>query len=226
MAHSQSFEAIVLKTYDVGEADRFCILFTRERGRIAARASGARRPTSRLGGALLPFRHVKAELKECSAGWIVAGVARENRQNALKNASLTRRENTHMSVEAITTFTALEEGIELLLRLVTDEGALPEIFDSTLAFIDACHDGVSLASLGYGFALLHHLGLLPGDDELGDFSAIGMHERAYLRSSLAGIFDDPHPECDLNKLMTLKSALLDDHLTTPMKAPEIAAAMA
>lgn len=226
MAHSQSFDAIVLKTYDVGEADRFCILFTRERGRIAARASGARRPTSRLGGALLPFRRVKAELKECSAGWIVAGAARENRQNAPENSSPMRPANDNMPAEAITAFTALEEGIELLLKLVPDEGALPGVFDATMSFINACYDGVRRASLGYGFALLHNLGLLPGDNELGDFAAIGMYEREYLRSSRSGIFDAPHPECDLNKLMTLGSAMISDHLATPMRAPDIAAAMA
>jgi recombinational DNA repair protein (RecF pathway) len=60
MSHAQTFEAIVLKTYDVGEADRLCILFTRERGRVMARASGARRLKSRLGASLLPFHHLQA----------------------------------------------------------------------------------------------------------------------------------------------------------------------
>ena len=58
MAHSESVEAVVLKTYDVGEADRFCIVLTKERGRIAARARGVRKLTSKMGGSLLPLHHV------------------------------------------------------------------------------------------------------------------------------------------------------------------------
>ncbi len=270
MPHSQSFEAIVLQTYDVGEADRFCILFTRERGRIAARASGARRLHSRLGGSLLPFRRVAVELKEGSGGWIVCGVSRWSVDHAMGVACNAPTNN-------IAVFSALEEGIELLLRLVTDEGALPDVFDVTLSFISACQERMEHAPLdtlaaplrldshslrsrllptfapasvgrkGYGgqagqapratrgdknivlsytFCLLHCLGFLPGEDELEGFSSLGFHERAYLRSSRAGTFHAPHTECDLGRLMTLRSALLIEHLGTPLKTPDIVAMMA
>lgn len=215
MAHSQSFEAIVLKTYDVGEADRFCVLFTRESGRIAARASGARRLTSRLGGALLPFRHVMVELKEGSGGWIVAG------------ASMGKVMECHAPMKhAVSQFTALEEGIELLLRLVTDEGALPDVFDATISFINACMDGVKYASLGYSFVLLHHLGLLPGEEELKELAPLNDAERAYLRSSRAGALILPNSICDPDRLIALRSVLLREHLKMPLKTPNIAAAMA
>lgn len=212
MAHSQSTEAIVLKTYDVGEADRFCILFTREKGRIAARASGARRLMSRLGAALLPFHHLTVELKEGSAGWIIAGVARQS--------------SDRTAPASLSTFTALEEGIEILLRLVTDEGALPDVFDTTLAFITACREGIPHANSAYSFALLHHLGLLPGDDELENFSSLGSHERAYVQSSREGKVIAPHPDCDGGRLLALRTALLSEHLGAPLRAPDIAAAMA
>jgi DNA repair protein RecO (recombination protein O) len=43
-------EAIVLRRRDFGEADRLLTLFTPERGKIAALAKGARKPTSRKSG--------------------------------------------------------------------------------------------------------------------------------------------------------------------------------
>ncbi|NOS68238.1 MAG: hypothetical protein HOO67_07855 [Candidatus Peribacteraceae bacterium] len=226
MAHSHSFEALVLKTYDVGEADRYCILFTREKGRIAARASGARRLTSRLGGALLPFRRVTVELKEGSGGWIIAGALRGEQENVSDDVSADNLSgDIGVSADALTTFTALEEGIELLLRLVTDEGALTDVFDTTLSFITACREGVRHASLGYSFSLLHQLGLLPGEEELEEFSSLEEHERAYVQSSREGKFLAPHLDCDCGRLLTLRSVLLSEHLGTPLKTTDIAAAM-
>ena len=44
--------AFVLRTYAVAEADRVCVLFTGDEGKVRAWARGARRPRSRYGGAL------------------------------------------------------------------------------------------------------------------------------------------------------------------------------
>src|SRR5215472_9403724 len=45
-------EAIVLRTYRLGEADKIVSLFTRQLGRVRAVASGAQRTKSRYGGTL------------------------------------------------------------------------------------------------------------------------------------------------------------------------------
>ncbi len=52
-------EAIVLKAEDFGESHRLVTLLTPARGLVRAVAKGARRPTSRLAGALLPFTHAR-----------------------------------------------------------------------------------------------------------------------------------------------------------------------
>lgn len=44
--------AFVLRTYAVAEADRVCVLFSGEEGKVRAWARGARKPRSRYGGAL------------------------------------------------------------------------------------------------------------------------------------------------------------------------------
>jgi DNA repair protein RecO (recombination protein O) len=52
-------EAVVLRTYRLGEADKIASLFTRQMGRLRAVAAGAQRPKSRYGGTLEPLSYVR-----------------------------------------------------------------------------------------------------------------------------------------------------------------------
>jgi DNA repair protein RecO (recombination protein O) len=51
----QEAEAIVLRTYPLGEADRIAVLFARAFGKLRGVARGARRPKSRFGSSLEPL---------------------------------------------------------------------------------------------------------------------------------------------------------------------------
>ena len=55
-------EGIVLRTQDLGEADRIITLLARRTGRIRAVAKGVRRTKSRYGARLEPFTHVDLQL--------------------------------------------------------------------------------------------------------------------------------------------------------------------
>ena len=57
-------EAVVVRTYKLGEADRIVVLFTRDRGKVRAVAKGVRKTTSRFGARLEPFSHVALQLYE------------------------------------------------------------------------------------------------------------------------------------------------------------------
>jgi DNA repair protein RecO (recombination protein O) len=57
-------EAIVLRTYRLGEADKIISLFSRQFGRIRAAATGAQRPKSRYGGLLEPLTYIRLWLFE------------------------------------------------------------------------------------------------------------------------------------------------------------------
>ena len=59
---SYRVEAIVIKHADFGEADRLLTLFTREHGKIRARAKGVRKIRSRRAGHLEPFTRVTLQL--------------------------------------------------------------------------------------------------------------------------------------------------------------------
>jgi DNA repair protein RecO (recombination protein O) len=51
-------EALILRTYKLGEADRIVVFLTRDRGKKRGVANGARRPRSQFAGALEPFTRV------------------------------------------------------------------------------------------------------------------------------------------------------------------------
>ena len=55
-------EAIVLRTYKLGEADRIIVMLTRAHGQVRAVAKGVRRTTSRFGARLEPFSMIDVQL--------------------------------------------------------------------------------------------------------------------------------------------------------------------
>jgi DNA repair protein RecO (recombination protein O) len=57
-------EALVLRTYRLGEADKIVSLLTRQFGRLRAAATGAQRTKSRFGGALEPLSYIRVWLFE------------------------------------------------------------------------------------------------------------------------------------------------------------------
>src|SRR2546430_15726366 len=59
-------EAVVLRSFRLGEADRVLHLYTLERGRVGAVAKGIRRTKSRFGGRPEPLSHVELMLHQGS----------------------------------------------------------------------------------------------------------------------------------------------------------------
>jgi len=54
-------EAIVLRVYKSGEADRLAVLWTKDHGKLRVLAKGVRKTSSRMGGSLEPMSHVKID---------------------------------------------------------------------------------------------------------------------------------------------------------------------
>jgi len=57
-------EAVVLRTYKLGEADRIVVLLTRARGKVRAVAKGVRKTKSKFGSRLEPTSHIAVQLYE------------------------------------------------------------------------------------------------------------------------------------------------------------------
>lgn len=66
-------EALVLRSYERGEADRVFALYTREFGLLWARSSAVRRESSRMRYALQSCGHVQVSLVRGTSGWRLAG---------------------------------------------------------------------------------------------------------------------------------------------------------
>jgi DNA repair protein RecO (recombination protein O) len=88
-------EAVVLRTFRFGEADRILHLYTAERGRVNAIAKGVRRVKSRFGGRLEPLFRVNLVLHQgrgelCTvtqAETVAAHPALRERRDSLERAS-------------------------------------------------------------------------------------------------------------------------------------------
>src|ERR671927_1009498 len=62
MGRSYTTEAVVLRSFRLGEADRVLHLYTLDQGRVGAIAKGVRKTKSRFGARLEPLSHVEVLL--------------------------------------------------------------------------------------------------------------------------------------------------------------------
>src|SRR3954467_2046656 len=65
-------DALILRTYKLGEADRIVVFLTSDRGKKRGVAKSARRPRSRFTGALEPLTHVPLADFEKEPGELVS----------------------------------------------------------------------------------------------------------------------------------------------------------
>src|ERR1700734_1785750 len=65
-------DAVVLRTFKSGEADRVVVLWTRHFGKVRVLAKGARKTTSRLGATLETLAYVKVDLVRTRGEFYIA----------------------------------------------------------------------------------------------------------------------------------------------------------
>ena len=206
MGRTITTEALVLKTYDIGDADRFCILLTETHGRLPVTAKGVRKPLSKWGGAMQSFRHLRIDLAEHSSGFILSSAE-----------CLTP---PHTLLSDVRAFILLNEGSELLLRLLHDTEESPEIFHLAKDFFSIAHTSPSALLLPtFRLALLHLLGLLPSFREL-HAAKFSPSLQSYLCSTapLAERVCIPLLSQEREVVQELSDHYLRDHLTSPLKA--------
>src|SRR5687768_1622808 len=78
-------EGIVLRSMDLGEADRVLTVLTPRLGKLRVIAKGVRRPRSRIGGALEPFTDVQLVLAVGRTFDVVTSSSLENPHLGLRN---------------------------------------------------------------------------------------------------------------------------------------------
>jgi DNA repair protein RecO (recombination protein O) len=124
MARSTTTEAVVLRSFRLGEADRILHLYTHDRGRVGAVAKGVRKTKSRFGARLEPFSHVEVVLHQ-GRGELetVTGAS------LVRSHDRARTDPYRLQVGMI--------GLEAMLRLFTEQEANERAFTALTRFLDA-----------------------------------------------------------------------------------------
>ncbi|MSO95526.1 MAG: DNA repair protein RecO [Thermoleophilia bacterium] len=123
MARSTTTEAVVLRSFRLGEADRILHLYTQERGRVGAVAKGVRKTKSRFGGRLEPFSHVELVLHQGRGDLdTVTGAS------LIRSHDRIRSEPYRLQVGMI--------GLEAMLKLFTEQEANEKAFLALTRFLD------------------------------------------------------------------------------------------
>ncbi|MDT9001289.1 DNA repair protein RecO [Paucibacter sp. APW11] len=148
--------AYVLHHYDWSESSLILDLFTREQGRLAVVAKGAKRPYSQLRSVLLPFQRLQVSLSKPARG----------EEGAPEVQTLRGAEwaGGHTLPAGAALFTGYYLN-ELLLKLLARQDPHPALFDAyarTLPLLQAGEDALAQAALrAFELRLLSETGLLP-----------------------------------------------------------------
>ena len=131
MARTYRTEAVVLRSFRLGEADRVLHVYTADRGRIGAVAKGVRRTKSRFGARLEPLSHVELMLHEGSGELqtVTGADLRASHHEA-------REDPYRLAVGLI--------GAEAMLKLFTEQEANERAFTALTRFLDRL-DGIPSA---------------------------------------------------------------------------------
>jgi len=124
MARSTTSEAVVLRSFRLGEADRILHVYTQDRGRVGAVAKGVRKTKSRFGARLEPFSHVELVLHQGRGDLdTVTGAS------LVRSHDRIRSEPYRLQVGMI--------GLEAMLKLFTEQEANEKAFLALTRFLDA-----------------------------------------------------------------------------------------
>jgi DNA repair protein RecO (recombination protein O) len=143
-----SDQAIVLRTYKSGEADRISSVWTKEHGKLRVLARGSRKPSSRLGGTLETLGFVKLNLVKSKGDlWVVRNVSHVDPLLTLRSdyERITAGYAIVEAIDAIPSEDVADEGVFELARrvLVTlnDPAFNPQLVPASFYFKLLAYDG-------------------------------------------------------------------------------------
>jgi DNA repair protein RecO (recombination protein O) len=202
-------EAVVLRSFRYGEADRILHLYTEQRGRAGAMAKGVRRVKSRFGGRLEPLFRVQLVLHEgrgdlctvTSAETVAAHPALRERRESLERAT---------------------QACDAVLRLLDSEEPNRPAYNllcRELALLDADPTAATRAqALAFRLKLLLAAGFAP---ELASCASCGDREHLSSYSASAGGIVCPGCEAGSFPLAGEAHRFLVEAMSRPLaEAPE------
>jgi DNA repair protein RecO (recombination protein O) len=123
MARLAKTDAVILRSFRFGEADRVLHVYAADRGRVGAVAKGVRKTKSRFGARLEPFSHVELMLHQGSGELCtVTGVS------IVRSHHEVREDPYRLAVGMI--------GAEAMLKLFTEQEGSERAFTALTRFLD------------------------------------------------------------------------------------------
>lgn len=142
-------EGVVVRTYRSGEADRVSVVWTREHGKIRVLARGARKASSKIGGALDVLSHVDLAVVSSRGGFYIATNVRHRNHFEEIRHDLDRLQAGYVILEAVDQLPGVDEVVDdaffdLLVRVLealAREEFSPALIPSSFFLRLLAHDG-------------------------------------------------------------------------------------
>jgi DNA repair protein RecO (recombination protein O) len=202
-------DALVLRTYKLGEADRIVVFLTRDRGKKRGVAKGARRPRSRFTGALEPLTEAR-----------VAYFEKERRELVgLNYAEPVRSPLTLGAVEALEYVSYFAE---LLDEWAQDADADERLYRLGASMLEALGAGAPVEPLAryFEYWLLRLQGVYP--ESRGTLSAGAVSFLAASRGAAPHqVGELPAARSVLRELEGVHRALITMHLEKTLKSDRV-----
>jgi DNA repair protein RecO (recombination protein O) len=216
-------DALILRTYKLGEADRIVVFLTRDRGKKRGVAKGARRPRSRFAAALEPLTEAR-----------VAYFEKEQRELVGLNYAETVRSPLGFAMDAaagpavagpdehVDALGYLGYFAELLDEWAQDADADDRLYRLGASMLDALDAGAPVEPLAryFEYWLLRLQGVYP--EARGTLSDGAMAFLAAARTvTPQNVGDLPMPRGVLRELENVHRALITMHLEKTLKSDRV-----
>jgi DNA repair protein RecO (recombination protein O) len=215
-------DALVLRTYALGEADRIVVFLTRDRGKKRGVAKGARRPRSRFTGALEPLTEARVAYFEKERRELVGLNYAEAIQSPLVlcgGSSMARERPAGHASDALGYVSYFAE---LLDECAPEADADERLFRLGASMLEALRAGAPVEPLAryFEYWLLRLQGVYP--ESRGTLSPGAL---AFLTASRAApprrVGDLPASRGVLNELESVHRTLIAMHLEKPLKSDRV-----
>jgi len=210
-------EALVLRTYKLGEADRIVVFLTRDRGKKRGVAKGARRQRSPFAGALEPLTEVRVAYFESERRELVGLNYAETVRSPLLMATAGPAMSTHSGHYMLVEYVA-----ELLDEWAQDSDADDRLYRLGASMLDALTAGAPTEPLAryFEYWLLRLQGVYPearsnlSPEAVGFLAAV----RAVPPQEVGGVAVH---ERVLRELEGIHRALIATHLEKSLKSDRV-----
>jgi DNA repair protein RecO (recombination protein O) len=209
-------DALVLRTYKLGEADRIVVFLTRDRGKKRGVAKGARRQRSAFAGALEPLTEVRVAYFESERRELVGLNYAETVRSPLSgssDAAAPALAGRYMLVEYIA---------ELLDEWAQDSDADDRLYRLGASMLDALTTGAPAEPLAryFEYWLLRLQGVYPEARGSLSTQALGFltAARSVSPHEVGGVPADPRT---LRELEGVHRALIATHLEKSLKSDRV-----